>query len=412
MSYTLQKRIRAKSRAVVYYAESGGHFTPLSRSGPAPSPDEQQAVLVDACHKLAVLNAPGVVELAPERPGLEVVLRAYCAWARDNRPEQTYMAVRKVCRELLAVVGEKPFHEVQTADVERWRDWRLAQPGLSGGTVSPNTVRKEMVTVCQLWSFAVRRRWAAGNVVRYERHGEGGVKPPPVARARRVFGGTSQVLEALAQSEGNPTRKAAIYLLSATGLRIGELHSLRPSDVDLRLGVLHVPRLGDETTKRHERDIPLGKSTISVLETMLGLATRPEMPPGGTISQKDAQPYLFCCQDGRRPLSSHVGWWLKPVKLTPHSLRRWFQSQLEEFQCPTHVINGLMGHADPSFDPYSNPDAWLAKARPWVERVDAIIRVALNANPPYRPGSESPPVADLQGVGPSPVQAAQGGDWT
>jgi integrase len=297
-------------------------------------------------------------EKAVEQPSLETGLRMYCGWAREALPEKSYMKARSLCRSLLAHLGERAhFGDVTQEDLEAWRDWRLRQPGISGGLLNQNTVRKELSLMAGIWDYAVARHWAASNPVRYSRMAHTGVRPPLAARPRRVFGSTEQVHQALALAAGNPTRYAAVYLLAATGIRHGELTNLRKADVDLGNSTVYVRSGGPETTKRHERVIPVGSGVPEATKTLGGHSE-----------------WLLTCMDGHHPLTSQLVLWLKPCAMTPHSLRRWYQSTLEDMEAPGYIIDGLMGHVRPSQDPYQDPARWLAKSRKWGEKIDGLLR--------------------------------------
>jgi integrase/recombinase XerD len=138
--------------------------------------------------------------------------------------------------------------------------------------------------------------------------------------------------------------RALIELLYATGMRVSELVSLRPSDINLEASYLTCTGKGDK-----QRIVPIGEEATAWLRRYLRDA-RP------ALLGKRASPRLFV--NARRGGSglTRVGFW-KILKaygrragltagLSPHTLRHSFATHLLERGADLRAIQMMLGHAD------------------------------------------------------------------
>lgn len=157
----------------------------------------------------------------------------------------------------------------------------------------------------------------------------------------------AQVDRLLAQPDTATPRglrdKALLELLYATGLRVTELLSLKPADVNLRAGYLTCIGKGDK-----QRIVPLGHAAADWVRRYAAEA-RPAL-----LKQRKT-PWLFVNAKGGTRLS-RVGFWkvLKeygitagvPPGLSPHMLRHSFATHLLERGADLRAIQMMLGHAD------------------------------------------------------------------
>jgi len=135
--------------------------------------------------------------------------------------------------------------------------------------------------------------------------------------------------------------RALIELLYATGMRVSELVSLKPSDLNLPAGHLTVMGKGSK-----ERLIPMGRAAADWVERYSESSRR-------QIASADC-PWLFVNMRGGR--LSRVGFWkiLKkyalanglPRDLSPHVVRHSFATHLLDRGADLRSIQCLLGHAD------------------------------------------------------------------
>lgn len=140
--------------------------------------------------------------------------------------------------------------------------------------------------------------------------------------------------------------KAMLEFLYATGVRVSELISVTPSEINLDVGFVRVMGKGSK-----ERIIPLGRTASKAVKDYLGevrgrLAKKNE---SGKIS-----PFLFLNWRGRS--LTRQGFW-KIIKhyarsagiktpLTPHTLRHSFATHLLANKADLRSIQEMLGHAD------------------------------------------------------------------
>ena len=136
--------------------------------------------------------------------------------------------------------------------------------------------------------------------------------------------------------------RAILEVLYATGLRVSELIGLRPTDLDLEVGVLTCFGKG-----RKERLVPLGRTARKWVRRYLDevRAVRRKRPPG---------PELFLSNRGGR--LSRMGLWGLVRRhavaagvertLTPHVLRHSFATHLLERGADLRALQAMLGHAD------------------------------------------------------------------
>jgi integrase/recombinase XerD len=137
--------------------------------------------------------------------------------------------------------------------------------------------------------------------------------------------------------------KALIELLYATGLRVTELLSLKPGDVNLDAGYLTCIGKGDK-----QRIVPLGHAAADWVRRYLAEG-RP------VLLKTRKTPWLFVNAKGGARLS-RVGFWKilrnygtragLPRGLSPHVLRHSFATHLLDRGADLRAIQMMLGHAD------------------------------------------------------------------
>jgi integrase/recombinase XerD len=138
--------------------------------------------------------------------------------------------------------------------------------------------------------------------------------------------------------------RALIELLYATGMRVSELLSLRPADVNLEASYLTCSGKGSK-----QRIVPIGDEAADWVKQYLR-----ESRPALLGTRKS--PRLFVNAKGGGPGLTRVGFWkiLKAYarqagltkSLSPHTLRHSFATHLLERGADLRAIQMMLGHAD------------------------------------------------------------------
>ena len=138
--------------------------------------------------------------------------------------------------------------------------------------------------------------------------------------------------------------RALIELLYATGMRVSELLTLRPADVNLDASYLTCTGKGDK-----QRIVPFGDEA-GVWVTRYIREARPK------LLGRRSSPRLFVNAKGGGPGLTRIGFWkiLKgyamqaglTATLSPHMLRHSFATHLLERGADLRAIQMMLGHAD------------------------------------------------------------------
>jgi len=138
--------------------------------------------------------------------------------------------------------------------------------------------------------------------------------------------------------------RALIEVLYATGLRVSELVSLRPADVNLEASYLTCTGKGEK-----QRVVPMGDEAAAWVRRYLGEGR-------AALLGKRSSPRLFVNARGGGPGLTRVGFWkiLKAygrsagvtAALSPHMLRHSFATHLLERGADLRAIQMMLGHAD------------------------------------------------------------------
>jgi len=134
--------------------------------------------------------------------------------------------------------------------------------------------------------------------------------------------------------------KAMLELLYATGLRVSELVSLKPKDLNLKDGFLLCRGKGNK-----ERIVPLGGSAMKALRKYLAKA-RPKL-----MKQPDESLFLsrrgkaFTRQGFWKLLKSYAQKAGLEMKISPHTLRHSFATHLLERGADLRSVQLMLGHS-------------------------------------------------------------------
>jgi integrase len=166
---------------------------------------------------------------------------------------------------------------------------------------------------------------------------------------------------------------AIFALLAFTGLRVGEAVALRPEDVDLKAGVIHIRRRNEwgPKTAASERDVPVHRRLLAILLAKPKCRggwffnSPPSLRfPGGNhhVNPREINVQF---QSIAKQAGFAVG--RKNQALTLHALRRFFKTCCLDSGVPKPMVDAWLGHSDQSeMDTFYYSST---KSREWIERV-------------------------------------------
>ncbi len=275
--------------------------------------------LLDGSYGKEVTRAPTVAEYEKE-------FLVYST--NNNRPSALYSKTLSLKNHLLPAFGKVALDRIDAAAIEKFKAAKV-KDGLSKKTVNNllSVLRKMMnlaVEGGRIKSAPKIRQFPGGKLwdAKYEYLELGEVQ--------RFLGATA-----------NEWRAFIITALK-TGLRLGELLSLKWANVDLTVGKLIV-----RTTRWNElegppkggsnREVPLSGEVVAALKAHRHL--------------KGA--YVFCHEDGTPLHHKNVKGLVARIctkaglakRLTMHSLRHSFASHLVELRVPLRNVQELLGHS-------------------------------------------------------------------
>lgn len=157
-------------------------------------------------------------------------------------------------------VTQKMMDEVTTVDIAAYRDDRLAQVNpRTGKPISGDTVRLELALLSSLYNLA-KVEWGTCRANPVE-----AVRKPKASpgRDRRLTSSEERRLSKYFQAR-NAELHTIFHLALETGMRQGEILSLRWEHIDLQHGVAHLP----VTKNGSVRDVPLSRRARQLLQQL------------------------------------------------------------------------------------------------------------------------------------------------
>ena len=205
--------------------------------------------------------------------------------------------------------------------------------------LSPRSVARRVACVRGLFKFLVRD----GHV---ERNPADDLRAPRAWPALPKFLSCDEVNRLIDQPDVSTPiglrDRALIELLYATGMRVSELVSVRPSDLNLRAAYLTCMGKGAK-----ERLVPMGRPAVEWVQRYMRTGR-------SQLLRGDELPWLFL--NARGGHLGRVGFWkiLKKYArhaglsrdLSPHVVRHSFATHLLERGADLRAIQTLLGHAD------------------------------------------------------------------
>ncbi len=204
--------------------------------------------------------------------------------------------------------------------------------------LAPRSVARALASLRTYFSFLVAEGVVESNPAAAVPHPRG-TQPTPAVADRYAI---EELMEGFADTPVGRRDRAAIELLYAAGLRVGELVGLDVGDVRLSQRTLRVRGKG-----RKERLVPFGRPAAAAIEAYL-----PDRAGWRQPADDEDEP-LFVNQRGgrlsdrsvRRLLDAAVRRSADLAHLHPHALRHAFATHLLEAGMDLRAIQELLGHS-------------------------------------------------------------------
>ena len=278
-------------------------------------------------------------EIAALAPAAAATMRRYLrqlgtflapssAGAADN-------ALRQFARWMLTRTGIETVADVRRDDIEDFKLWLAARPGIRGGRLSAETHRQRLRTLRAFFERIIEWDWADAPPRNPVIGGDIPKKPEPLPKF--LDDRDAARLMAAARASADPRDRLVVELLARTGMRAGELAGL-DADAVVRIGAGHWLRI-PLGKLRNDRYVPLHPQLTELLA-------------GWTAANLEhIRRHHRLVADHRGPLERHlIGRIVRRVgrscgvKVHPHQLRHTLATQAINRGMRLEAIAALLGH--------------------------------------------------------------------
>jgi integrase len=281
--------------------------------------------------------AAGTYRLPPPATAVRQATEEYLTHlGTDGRAHKTLAKYRGVLALLTVVLAEQGVTKLQQFTAAHFDRFRTARKQAGRHR---KTLYTEGVVVKQFFKWCRTRRLIAENPIEHVKLGKPRLEPKGGPGLAQV----DQVLRAL--DEPNRTMVAT---LAFTGMRDGELQRLKPEDLDLAGGWLHVrSREGAETKTRLSRKVPVHPRLRPLL------AALPKRPRAGLFTDCGGAGRAADGPVSVRRLNDRFKRTLEPLGIPAgrkadgfvlHSLRHFFETFCVNARVPQRVVDTWLGH--------------------------------------------------------------------
>lgn len=254
-------------------------------------------------------------------PPVHPLLEGFKRFLKARRYSESTVAVyTSFANGFLNFLKDIPLEQAQNSDAEAYLEYLVLKR-----RISISTHRQAISALKQLAEFLPDCQIAPEGLVR-----------PKRSRKLPTVLSTAEVIKLL-QVTANLKHRCLIGLMYSSGLRIGELLSLKLEDIDLQRKLLYIRNAKgrkDRQVVLAERMLPLIRNYLNTYQPADYFA---EGAGGGPYSPTSFRTFLK-----RNAKRAGI---LK--KITPHTLRHSFATHLLEKGTDIRLIQELLGHAKP-----------------------------------------------------------------
>lgn len=259
----------------------------------------------------------------------DFITDTFLPWSKANKRTWVHDEFRS--RPLIEALGDKTMDEISPILIEKYKRDRRASKTARGGQRAPSTVNRELELLSKVFSLAIDQGLSIPNPCRK-------VKRFREDNERNRYLSDQEEARLLSVLTGSRASLRPVVILAIhTGMRRGELLSLRWANVDFARGLIHVMNSRREQTKSgHSRSIPMNRVARREL---LGLHR-----------ESGKTEYVFFNKTTKKPRtdvktafhSACVAAGLDDLRF--HDLRHTAATRLADAGIGTRAIMALLGH--------------------------------------------------------------------
>lgn len=283
----------------------------------------------------------------------------YWTWVQNNKSEVLIESEEFYIRLIKEFFGDKELSEIKRPDVIDLRVWRLAQG------VKPATTNRLLSTLSFFYNWCIEREYANFNPVFKAKLRE--------TNERTVRFSPEQMAEIF--EKANPHQMQWLMIAIHTGLRMGEILSLKWNRVDLVSGIIHLEAMNTKSKK--SRQIPISDELGNYLK-----AHRSENISSEYVVTYRGKPINRVTRSWNN-LRDQLSF-SKEIGLRFHDQRHVFGTTLLITGTPVTTVQGYLGHSD------------LKTTMKYLHPADDLARERVNAISEYRRKPSQNPVKDVQ----------------
>ena len=259
----------------------------------------------------------------------EFIINTFLPWSQVNKRTWVHDEFRS--RPLIKALGNKPMDEISPILIEKYKQDRRASKTARGSELAPSTVNRELELLSKVFSLAIDQGLSIPNPCRK-------VKRFREDNERNRYLSDQEEMRLLSVLTGPRSDLRPLVILAIhTGMRRGELFSLRWQNVDFQRGLIHVMNSQREQTKSgRSRSIPMNR-----------IARRELL---GLHRQTGLTEYVFFNEKSQKPRTDLKSGFRTACRVAGlddfhfHDLRHTTATRLADAGTNTREIMAILGH--------------------------------------------------------------------
>lgn len=235
----------------------------------------------------------------------------------EKKSQNTTREYRSIVKQFLEFIKKDPL-DIDQDDIEKFREYMAVEK-----KYSKQTIYISMKALQSFFKFLKKEEFYR-------------LQAPKRSKKLPVYLNEKEMSEILKAARNNMRDYTLILTLAYTGLRVGELSSLRIEDVDFFENFIHVRSgKGDK-----DRLVAVAGDVIGTIKEYLQ-------------SEKRNDGYLFISQKGTRITTTHIERLVRyyarkagiKKRVTPHTIRHTFATTLLRNGADIRFIQQILGHS-------------------------------------------------------------------